>query len=110
MSAIELRGIKENVTWNPVLIRMLRGERTLTRFSQLLGLSKQTVSDWEAGRARPGPEQARLLSELAKQERFLSDWQLAGSMELVGDLEEGSREAVELFKQSIDRSSRQLTK
>jgi predicted transcriptional regulator len=110
MSVTESRGIKENVIRTPVLIKMLRGERTPSEFSALLGVSKQSVSEWEAGLTKPQPEQARRLSELARQERFLADWQLVGSMEVVGDLEEGSKEITEVFKQSLERSSQQLAK
>ena len=110
MSVTESRGIKENVTWTPALIKMLRGERTLSELSTLLGVSNQYVSDWEAGLTKPQPEHARRLSELARKERFLADWQMVGSMEIVGDLEKGSKEIVEVFKQSLERSSRQLVK
>lgn len=108
MSVTESRGIKENVDWTPTLIKMLRGKRTPSEFGKLLGVSKHTVSTWETGRVSPLLEQAQRLSEIAKQERFLADWQLVGSMELVGDLEEGQKEAAEIFKQSLKRSSRQL--
>jgi predicted transcriptional regulator len=110
MSVTESRGIKEDVTWTPALIKMLRGGRSLSEFGALLGVSERTVSRWEAGHLRPQSQQSGRLSELAKRERFLADWQLVGSMELVGDLEEGSKEAADAFKQSLERSSRQLVK
>jgi DNA-binding XRE family transcriptional regulator len=105
MSVTESRGIREDVTWTPTLVKMLRGERTPSEFGKLLGVSKHTVSVWENGRVRPLPEQAQRLIEFAKRERFLEDWQLVGSMELVGDLEDGPKEVAEIFKQSLVRSS-----
>jgi len=47
-------------------------------------------------------------SALARREGFLHDWQLAGSIEVVGDIEAGSRKIGEAFKRSLTRSAKQL--
>ena len=45
---------------------------------------------------------------LAEKENFLEDWRVAGSIRIVGDLEQGSRELRELFEKSRERSTRRL--
>ena len=84
---------------------MLRGKRTQSEFGELIGVPNNTVWRWEAGYADPQPEYAKRLSELADRERFLADWQLVGSMELVGDIEEGSKEIARRFKKSLARKA-----
>jgi hypothetical protein len=45
---------------------------------------------------------------LAEKENFLEDWRVAGSIRIVGDLVQGSRELRELFEKSLERSTRRL--
>lgn len=94
--------------WTPDLIKQLRGKRTQAEFGALLGTSKNTVWRWEAGQAHPAPHFATRLSELAERECFLRDWQLVGSMTLVGDLEDARADIDNLFRMSVERTSRQL--
>lgn len=108
MSALKKHLPKKEKEWTPVLIKMLRGKRTQTEFGKLLGAPKNTVWRWEAGRVKPDETYARRLSQLAEQERFLADWQLVGSMELAGDLEEASKKISEMFKKSLARTIKQL--
>jgi len=108
MSTIKASGIKENIVWTATLIKMLRGKRTQVEFSELLGVPKGTVSRWEAGHARPHLEQTQRLAKLAAREHFLEDWELVGSMTVLGDLEEASRELSAHFKKSLSRTARQL--
>ena len=51
---------------------------------------------------------AARLSALAERERFLNDWQLVGSMTLVGELESATADIAKLFRTSFERTSRQL--
>ena len=105
MSAVKSIAPKKEIIWSPQLVKMLRGKRTQSEFGELIGAPKNTIWRWEAGRVRPDEEYSNKLTELADEERFLEDWQLAGSAEIIGDLEEGSRGAAKLFKQSIARSA-----
>ena len=61
--------------WTPHLIKRLRGKRTQAEFGALLGAPKNTVWRWEAGQAHPDARYAARLSELARREHFLTDWQ-----------------------------------
>jgi len=108
MSVTESTNIKDDITWTPTLIKMLRGKRTQSDFGELIGVPKNTVWRWESGYAEPQPAYAKRLSELADRECFLSDWQLVGSMELAGDIEEGSKEIARSFKKSLMRKARLL--
>ena len=99
---------KKEMRWTPRLIKRLRGKRTLAEFGALLGAPKNTVWRWEAGKSQPDETYAERLSELAERERFLKDWKLVGSMTLVGDLEGAKAEIADLFRQSLERSARQL--
>jgi transcriptional regulator with XRE-family HTH domain len=94
--------------WTPHLIKRLRGKRTQAAFGALLGAPKNTVWRWESGQAYPDARYIARLSELARQEHFLTDWQLAGSMTLLGDLESARADIAKLFRTSLQRSSRQL--
>jgi len=69
---------------------------------------KNTVWRWEAGYAAPDAERARRLSELAKREHFLEDWELVGSVTLIGDLEEGSKQIAIALGKSLARRARRL--
>jgi transcriptional regulator with XRE-family HTH domain len=94
--------------WTPSLIRMLRGKRSQAAFGGLIGVPKNTVWRWEAGSVRPDPENANKLAALARREGSLQDWQLAGSMVLVGDLEPASNQIGEALKKSMARAAEQL--
>ena len=100
---------KKELAWTPPLIKQLRGKRTQTEFGALLGVPKNTVWRWEAGRAAPDGEHARSLSRLAESECFIEDWKLAGSMTLLGDIEEASRRISARVRKALARSARQLT-
>ena len=78
-------------SWTPEKIKRLRGRRTQAEFGRVIGVPKNTVWRWEAGRAHPDARRSQRLSRLVKAERFQPDWKLAGSATLEGDLEEGSR-------------------
>ncbi len=93
------------IRWTPSLIRYLRGKRTQSEFGKLLGVAKNTVWRWEAGRAAPAPRHAEALSKLAAARRFLRDWELVGSMELLGSLEKGSKAIRANVQKSVLRSS-----
>ena len=94
--------------WTPTLIRMLRGKRSQAAFGGLIGVPKNTVWRWESGNVRPDPENADKLSALARREGFLQDWQLAGSMVLIGELELASTKISEAFQKSLARAAKQL--
>lgn len=102
--------LKKDLDWSPVLIKMLRGKRTQAEFGKLIGVPKNTVWRWEAGRAAPDPRHASRLSRLSQRERFLADWKVAGSLPPLDglDLEKASREIVKEFEKAIERSARQL--
>ena len=98
--------LKKRINWTPGLIKRLRGQRTRSEFGELVRVSQSTVWRWEAGKAAPDKGRARRLQKLAERERFLHDWKLVGSVTLVGDLEEGSREIARLFQRSLTRTAR----
>lgn len=101
-------GQKQAHHWTPHLIKRLRGKRTQAEFGALLGAPKNTVWRWEAGQVHPDARYAARLSELARREHFLTDWQLLGSMTLLGDLESARADMAKLFRTSLERTSRQL--
>jgi hypothetical protein len=103
------QGKKQALDWTPHLIKRLRGKRTQAEFGALLDAPKNTVWRWEAGQARPEARYAARLSELAEREHFLTDWQLVGSMTLLGDLESAKADIAKLFRMSLERTSRQLS-
>jgi hypothetical protein len=100
---------EKKIRWTPRLIKRLRGKRTLAEFGELLGAPKNTVWRWEAGKSQPDETYAERLLDLAEREHFLEDWSLAGSMTLLGDLESAKAEIAAMFRQSLERSARQLT-
>ena len=106
--AKEMTTIKKETRWTPRLIKQLRGKRSLADFGALLGAPKNTVWRWEAGNAAPDATYSELLSGLAEREHFLKDWELVGSMTLLGDLEGAQAEIAELFRKSVERTARQL--
>ena len=109
MSVAELPEIKKEIIWIPTLVKRLRGTRTQAEFGKLLGVPKNTVWRWEAGYATPDAQRAQRLSELAERERFLENWEIVGSVSLIGDLEEGSKQIIKGFKKSLSRRSLGLT-
>ena len=94
--------------WTPYLLKRLRGKRTQAAFGALLGVSKDTVWRWEAGQTCPTAPYATRLSALAACEHFLTDWQLVGSMTLLGDLESAKTDIAALFRTALKRTTRQL--
>src|SRR5438067_13561792 len=93
-----------SIEWTSQRIRRLRGKRTQAEFGRRVGVPKNTVWRWEAGYSRPDAERARRLAALAKREKFLRDWRLAGSAVLLGDIEEGSKILAKQFKLRMPRS------
>jgi hypothetical protein len=98
-------GQKPALQWMPHLIKRLRGKRTQAEFGTLLGAPKNTVWRWEAGQAHPDAIYAARLSALADREHFLTDWQLVGSMTLLGDLESARADIAKLFRTSLEHTS-----
>src|SRR5215471_6970741 len=92
-------------SWTPQLIKRLRGQRTQAALGALVGVSKNTVWRWEAGHAYPAPPYAARLSALAAREHFLADWELVGSMTLLGDLESAQADIVALFRTGLERTA-----
>jgi transcriptional regulator with XRE-family HTH domain len=84
--------------WTPEKIKRLRGRRTQAELGKVIRVPKNTVWRWEAGYARPDAERSRRLDRIAKMERRVENWTLAGSADLLGDLEEGSRHLARHFK------------
>lgn len=101
---------RKEMRWTPRLIKRLRGKHTLAEFGALLRAPKNTVWRWEAGKSQPDAAYAERLSLLAERERFLQDWRLVGSMTMLGDLESAKAEIAALFRESLERTSRQLNK
>ena len=108
MSTSKPCAITIETTWTPQLVKMLRGKRTLAEFGELIGAPKNTVWRWEAGRVQPDAEYSGKMMELAQREGFLSDWELVGSIEIVGDIERGSKRIAERFKKSLARTAAQI--
>lgn len=104
MATTEIQLPTKEIRWTPRLIRRLRGKRTLAEFGELLGVSRNMVSRWEAGRARPEAKDVCGLTKIAEREQFLEDWRLTGSMTLNGDLEEAKQEIARFFSQSLERT------
>ena len=100
--------LETEIRWTSSLIRRLRGKRTQSEFGELLGVPKNTVWRWEANRVTPAPRHSEALSKLAAAQRFLSDWKLDGSMELLGSLEEGSKAIRANVQKSLLRASHEL--
>lgn len=108
MSASKSKPAGKPMAWTPALVKMLRGKRTLSEFGELISAPKNTVWRWEAGYVAPGTMHSAKLSEIARKEQFLSDWQLAGSVEIVSDLEQGSKQIALTMQESLARSARKL--
>ncbi len=61
-----------NIVWNQVAIKALRKHMGLTqaKFSEELGVRRQTVSEWENGLYAPDRSTAKHLALIAKQNAF----------------------------------------
>lgn len=88
------------IRWSPPDLKDLRGKRTLEEFGGILGVAKNTVWRWEAGRVRPSEDQMKKLNELAAKQGYWDQWQLKGSARLAGDLDEASAELAKQWKQA----------
>ena len=100
--------IQKEICWRPALIKRLRGKRTQAEFGGLLGVPKNTVWRWEAGRVAPNAEHSLRLSQLAEHEGFLTGWKLVGSVVWIGNIEEGSRHIAGQVQRSLARTTRQV--
>ena len=103
-----MKAAHKEISWAPVLIKKLRAKRTQAEFGELLGVPKNTVWRWEVGQVKPTSENAKRLSALADKEHFLKDWKLAGSIEILGDLEKASGKLGRIVQGSLIRSARML--
>ena len=74
----------------------------------MLGVPKNTVWRWEAGQVVPNQEHQERLSKLADQEHFESEWTLVGSMIILGDIEEASKEISREIQEGLERRARLL--
>ena len=95
-------------SWPASLIKELRGKRTQADFGRLLEVPKNTVWRWESAKVVPNQEHQERLSQLADQEHFESEWTLAGSMIILGDIEEASKEISREIQEGLKRSARLL--
>jgi transcriptional regulator with XRE-family HTH domain len=108
LTTAELASPEKEIVWTPELIKQLRGKRTQAEFGKLLGVPKNTVWRWEAGRATPDAEHYRSLSRFAAGEHFLTGWRLVGSGRILKDLEKGSKGISSELLKSVNRSARRL--
>lgn len=92
------------IRWAPMDLKGLRGKRTLEEFGAVLGVAKNTVWRWEAGRVKPSEEQMKKLNELAEKQGYWDQWQLKGSAILAGDLDEASAELKKQWQEADARS------
>jgi transcriptional regulator with XRE-family HTH domain len=97
------------IRWTPSLIKRLRGKRSQSELGELLGVPKNTVWRWEAGRTAPDREHAKALSRLAARQGFLKDWKVVGSLELLDSLEDGSKKISAKAMKSLLRSVNELS-
>lgn len=99
---------KKETRWTPRLIKRLRRNRSLDEFASLLNVSVEEGALWENGQSEPDIAQMEKLSELAEREQFLKNWKLAGSGELIGDLDVASQELSDELAHSLDERARRL--
>jgi transcriptional regulator with XRE-family HTH domain len=92
------------IRWAPMDLKNLRGKRTLKEFGVVLGVAKNTVWRWEAGRVKPSEDQMKKLNELAEKQGYWDQWQLKGSAILAGDLDEASAELKKQWQEADARS------
>jgi len=93
-----------SVRWAPLDLKGLRGKRTLEEFGAVLGVAKNTVWRWEAGRVKPDAAQVKKLNELAVKQGYWDQWQLKGSARLAGDLDKASAELKQQWQEADARS------
>ena len=94
--------------WTPDQIKRLRGKRTQEEFGKAIRVPKNTVWRWESGYAKPGANRSLRLSQLAEKERRLQNWKVVGSVEILGDIEEGSRRIAERAKRALEKRTKPL--
>lgn len=94
--------------WTPDRIKRLRGQRTQEEFGKVIRVPKNTVWRWEAGYTRPDADRSQRLSQLAENERRLQNWKLVGSIEILGDIEEGSRQIAKRAKRAFEKRAKTL--
>ena len=99
---------KKSSEWTPVLIKELRSKRTQEEFGKLLGVPKNTVWRWECGMVKPDRRNCEKMTELAGKERFMEDWNLVGSVTLLGDLDTADAEIAKLFEESVKQTADEL--
>jgi len=99
---------KKEIRWTPRLIKRLRGSRSPEELASLLNVSVEEIMLWETGQAEPDAAQMEKLSELAERERFLKDWKLAGSGELIGELSAASQEISDELKHLLSQRAQEL--
>ncbi len=92
------------IRWATLDLKGLRGKRTLEEFGAVLGVAKNTVWRWEAGRVKPDVPQMKKLNELAEKQGYWDQWQLKGSAVLVGDLDAASAQLKTQWKEADARS------
>ncbi len=92
------------IRWATSDLKELRGKRTLGEFGAVLGVAKNTVWRWEAGRVKPDTTQMKKLNELAEKQGYWDQWQLKGSASLVGDLDAASAQLKTQWKEADARS------
>ena len=92
--------------WTPADIKRLRGKRTQEEFGRVISVPKNTVWRWEAGYAKPDANRSMRLVQLAENERHLQNWKLVGSLEILGDIEEGSRKIAKRAKRAFEKSAK----
>ena len=100
--------IAKQHSWPASLVKELRGKRTQAEFGRLLGVPKNTVWRWEASQVAPNREHQECLSKIAEQEHFESEWTLVGSIIILGDIEEASKEISRDIQEGLERSARLL--
>lgn len=89
--------------WTPLMLKRLRGKRTLEEFALQIGAPKNTVWRWESRHTQPSAAYVKRLSRLAQKERFLADWQPVGSITWIGNLKEGSQAIAREFSRTLVR-------
>ena len=94
--------------WTPGEVKRLRGKRTQEEFGKAIRVPKNTVWRWEAGYAKPDANRSIRLSQLADKERRLQNWKLVGSVEILGDIEEGSREIAKRARRALEKRAKLL--
>ena len=90
--------------WTPLLIKQLRGKRTLEEFAALISAPKNTVWRWEVRRTQPSAIYIQRLGRLAQREKFFAGWKPIGSITWVGNLKAGSQAIARQFSRTLARA------